>query len=411
MFRALTKTEAESIPTAIMVRQPIYDAELKVVSYKILYKDVEVAASTLLGDSEFAVQVMLEEYTSVFEAGEIKRLPAFIALPLGTATELRGSVNEGEIYVELDAGSASESAFLPCLKHLTEQGFKVVLGNYGFSELSDEIINLVSVVRLDVHGMSREQVEEQMMQLRCYEELLLLGERIDSVEVLEQCVELGFDLFQGQFLSKPRAMSDGKISANQTAVLQLIAELQDPNTTPEALEKIVEMDPVLTYKLLRIVNSAAYSLVREVTSIADTIVMLGFEQVKQLAIVISTSVESGKPMEMSRSMLIRGRMCEAVARQQDPGNKSAYFLAGTMSGLHLLLDTTQENLMKQLPVSDDIRAAILEGEGVIGKVLKNASHYEAGSWDDLSEEIDFDLYESAYMDGIRWVNEIMGSAI
>ncbi len=410
MLKALRKEDTEILPTAVMVRQPIYDENLKVVAYKLLYKDEAGEGSSLFSDSEFAIHVMLEEYTSVYEAGEVKCLPAFIQLSPGTAMQLQGSSEGTEIYVELDAGVCSESELETCIGHLVEQGFKIVLSGCDGKEDVSSLVNRIDVVRMNVAEMDMDRVTVELERYRERSELLVLAENIDSVEILEQCVELGFDLFQGQFLSKPRAMSEGKLNVNQTSIVQLIAELQKPDASPESIEQIVQMDPALTYKLLRIVNSAAYSLVREVTSIADTIVLLGLEQVRQLAIVISTSSQSDKPSEMFRSMLMRGHMCEVIAKKTNPGNKSACFLAGIMSGLHLMLDTTPANLLRQLPVADDIRAAILEHTGPVGELLENTINYEEGNWDKLPEDIDIELYESAYKDAIRWVNEIMGSA-
>ena len=62
-------------------------------------------------------------------------------------------------------------------------------------------------------------------------------------------------------------------------------------------------------------------------------------------------------------------------------------------------------------MADDIKAAVLDGTGSIGEVLKNSSNYEKGHWDDLQPDIDIRQYEFAYLESIRWVNEIMGSAV
>ena len=104
-------------------------------------------------------------------------------------------------------------------------------------------------------------------------------------------------------------------------------------------------------------------------------------------------------------------MCEVIARKNDSRNNSAYFLAGIISVLHLLLDTTPKNLLKQLPVTDDIEAAVLDGIGSIGDVLNNCVHYEKGNWQDLGVDIDIDQYDFAYLESIRWVNELMGSSV
>ena len=140
--------------------------------------------------------------------------------------------------------------------------------------------------------------------------------------------------------------------------------------------------------MLTIVNSTAFSLVRRLDSIAETIIMLGLNQLRQLAIVVTIGRQSAKPRELYRSMLMRGRMCEAIAKMNNSRNESAYFLAGILSVLHVLLDTTAGNLLRQISVADIVKSAVISGEGFIGEVLVNVCNYGEGRWDKLPIDID-----------------------
>lgn len=400
------------LPRLTMVRQPIYDASLKVVAYKLLYNDEQSTSSAFIADSTVATEVILDEYTSICESGENKRLPAWVTLPISTAMEMNQNARGDDLVVEIDANASGHQSFAQAVQQLAKHGYTISLENFDFQPGTLPLLKQMSVVRFDARRLEQPKYKKNLGKLLGHDKIMCLAENIDTVALLEECAEMGFDMFQGSFLSQPKALSEEnakRLDTNQSAALQLVAALQQPDSTPEQIERIVQADPGLTYRLLRIVNSAAYSLVREITSIADTIVVLGYDQVRQLAMIVATTQQSDKPSEMYRSLLVKARMCELLAKQSDPKNKSAYFLASVMSGLHLLMDTTMKSLLEQIPVTEEIRVAVLEGKGAIGEMLKETGNYVEGYWDQVSPDLDIAVYDEAYLESLHWVNEVMGS--
>lgn len=70
--------------------------------------------------------------------------------------------------------------------------------------------------------------------------------------------------------------------------VQKIMELtRDANCTPKDLVEVIDKDPVVTVKILKVVNSAYYSLLKQVTSIGHSVVFLGFNTIKNLALSIA----------------------------------------------------------------------------------------------------------------------------
>jgi putative nucleotidyltransferase with HDIG domain len=70
--------------------------------------------------------------------------------------------------------------------------------------------------------------------------------------------------------------------------VQRILELtRDVNSTPKDLVEVIDKDPVVTVKILKVVNSAYYSLPRQITSIGNAVVYMGFNTIKNLALSIA----------------------------------------------------------------------------------------------------------------------------
>lgn len=70
--------------------------------------------------------------------------------------------------------------------------------------------------------------------------------------------------------------------------VQRILELtRDVNSNPKDLVEVIDKDPVVTVKILKVVNSAYYSLPKQITSIGNAVVYLGFNTIKNLALSIA----------------------------------------------------------------------------------------------------------------------------
>jgi len=79
-----------------------------------------------------------------------------------------------------------------------------------------------------------------------------------------------------------------KMPSLSTTVGKVLEICSRPDTAPNDLNKVISLDPVLTGQVLKLINSAYYSLVNKVTSLTRAIIMLGLNTVKNLA--LSTAI-------------------------------------------------------------------------------------------------------------------------
>lgn len=66
--------------------------------------------------------------------------------------------------------------------------------------------------------------------------------------------------------------------------LRVIELVRDQRTSASDLAEILALDPVLTAKILKVSNSAAWGRERHIATVRDAVVLLGFEEVRQLAL-------------------------------------------------------------------------------------------------------------------------------
>jgi HD-like signal output (HDOD) protein len=68
---------------------------------------------------------------------------------------------------------------------------------------------------------------------------------------------------------------------------KILEVLDDPDSSASDLKKVISLDSVLTARLLRMVNSAFYGFPRRIDSLTNAIVILGFNNVRSLALSVS----------------------------------------------------------------------------------------------------------------------------
>lgn len=404
----MDQTSANS--QTLMARQPIFDRQLKVIAYELLYRsDTDSDGDFLEGDQ--ASSQMLLNFTSISDEGATKRVPAFIKLTREMLlNQTLPALLCKQVVVELPGDIKIDKPLLLAVQKLRKDGFKVSIDDFIFDPKYSLLLKLVNIVKIDVSQLDEDEVQQQLDALEPYK-VTLLAKRIDKLDHLYECVDMGFKLFQGHFLSKPQVVKGKKsVSANSLALMQVVQEVQDPNTTADKLEGLIIKDSVLTFKLLRIVNSAAYALTRKIDSLNQAIVMLGLDQVKKWATLIAMSSNKDKPTELSRALLVRARMCELLAESKGYPETSNFFLVGIMSEIDALMDMRMDEVLKQIPLNEELKTAIGKRTGTKGEVLRAAFAYERGEWDRLSEfDINDAVYEGAYRHSLGWAQEVMQS--
>ncbi|MFB6347621.1 MAG: HDOD domain-containing protein [bacterium] len=69
-----------------------------------------------------------------------------------------------------------------------------------------------------------------------------------------------------------------------SVVTQIIKMVEDPDTSAADMNQVISQDPSLTAKVLKLVNSAFYGFSRQISTVREAVVILGFNRVKSLAL-------------------------------------------------------------------------------------------------------------------------------
>src|SRR5262249_24122627 len=149
------------------------------------------------------------------------------------------------------------------------------------------------------------------------------------------------------------------------------------------LDEVISRDLSLSYRLLRWINSAYFSLPRTVTSMREAVVLLGLRAVRSWATLITLANIEDQPSELVRTAMTRAAMAELVAQGLGETDSEAYCTVGLFSALDALMNARMEDLLDSLPLGEDVRAALLRREGPMGDALSWVKAYERGRFETL----------------------------
>lgn len=133
--------------------------------------------------------------------------------------------------------------------------------------------------------------------------------------------------------------------------MKLFNILADPDSMIDALASVIETDPSLTLKLLKIVNSAFYGFARKIDSVKESVVILGTEEIKNLAFGLSAAktfqnvqlAGVAHPHALWRHSIGTAIIAEHLSKRAPGFKETGVFTAG------LIHDTGKIFLMEHFP--------------------------------------------------------------
>lgn len=405
------KKETVKQSVALLGRQSVYDRELGIFAYGVLYRprvDCNSAPDMFEGNQATS-EVMHDIFVDVGLTALVGDKRAFINV---TEAFIGGDMEipwpPESIIIEVLGNVKPTSKVLQGLQSLRYKGYIISLDGFSFDDESLRFVPLVDIIKIDLTIAVKKELKQNLINLRSLTDVKLLAKKVETLEDYVFCYELGFDYFQGCFLERPVIDKDAKIPPNKMATLQLINRLQVPSIEIEEIEELIKIDVSLSHKILKYINSPGFHLGGEVTSINQALMLLGIKNLKNWMSLIVLSGMSDKPSDIIRRTLFRAKMCEEIALVIKADNKEDYFLVGMFSLLDVMLSQEMKNVLATIPIKQTLKDALLSYKNKEGKVLRLVIDYEQGAWGEMKAGTITALsLRTAYLTSIAWADDAM----
>ncbi len=387
-------------------RQPIFDRELRVYGYELLYRSGETNAAGIIDSERATSQVIVNAFLEFGLDRLVGGSRAFINITPGL---LQGDdplpFSKDQLGLELHEDIALDEHLVAAVLRLKQEGYSIVLDNFRYHEKLVPLVKLADIVKIDVRVVEDSTVQEYVQHLRPHK-VKLLATKVETHDELATYMNMGFDYFQGYFLAKPKVMKQHGVPASRLAVLRLLAALQSSEVDVRDIEDLISQDLSLSYKLLRYINSAAFALPKKVESIRRAVTYLGIQPIKRWVRLVAMSGVADQPEELLLTALNRAKMCELLGEAAGKSDSDAYFTVGLFSALDALLDMPMREVLEQLPLANELTDALLKHEGELGQVLKCILAHERGRWEEVGfAKLPTQTINEACVHAIEWSRE------
>jgi EAL and modified HD-GYP domain-containing signal transduction protein len=311
-----------------------------------------------------------------------------------------------QVVLALPAESVQDPAVGATAARLAKAGYTIALQNPGCDLLDlRKRADYVSICSLDAGCL--EGADPKTCWLSRHDRRLqLLVRDVESRDDYERLSTLGFDYYEGRFFQRPRRLKSCDVPANRAALLELLARLQDPNIAIAEVESLVSRDMTLSYKLLRLLNSAFFGGTKPVESIRRAVLFFGLARIRNWASVILLSSADYRPKELLAMATVRARTCELLAQRLGRSSPEHYYVAGLFSLLDAIMDLPMEEILRCLKLADPIQMALMNREGPVGEVLRAALAFEQAEAAAVCGKLEEGIPASLYLEAIRWSSDL-----
>ncbi|WP_439642426.1 EAL and HDOD domain-containing protein [Gemmatimonas sp.] len=406
-------------PTAqhvFIARQPIFDLRDTRIAYELLYRATREATHAYVGDVSASLMCGDTALHALLSIGLDRLTGGTIAFVNVTEAHLLGELykifDPAAVVLELLETVDATPAVIDACARAVADGYTLALDDYDGRDSLAPLLDFAKIVKVDVLSLTDIGTLAPTVRTLRARGMEVLAERVETPEALAAARAAGFTMFQGYVYSRPETIDGRAVNVQQATVFQIMALLNEPDTSAQELEEAFRSHPSLSLSLLRIVNSASFGG-RNVDSIAQALRLIGREALSRwMLIMLVASVGSRSPVahEAVVEALVRGRFCETVAMHGAAADAGASFLVGLLSRMDALLGLPMAEVLERLPVHDDIKAALLEGTGPYATLLMLADAYESGDWA-LVDALAADLsLPTLYADAVSWASERLSAA-
>ncbi|MER2511093.1 MAG: HDOD domain-containing protein [Nitrosomonas ureae] len=366
-------------------RQPILDRNQNLVAFELLFRQEEDEEEISISDDLSAsANVIINAYCQLGIQNVLGKQRGFInADPALVMSDIISLLPSKHVVLEIKETTALTADFMQRCSELKQKGYQFALDNVvAINEKVEQLLPLVSVVKVNVLELGKNELSKLVTELNRWP-VLLLALKVETREQESNCMQLGFQMFQGFYFAKPEVLSVKRADPGKLSLLKLLTLVMGDSDIEE-IEKEFKHQPGLSYNLMRMVNSVASGLPQKINSIKHAIMIMGRKQLQRwVQLLLYTADQSNENMSnaLMQTAAARGKLMELIAtaeRPHDKNHQERAFMVGILSLLNVLLGIEMQKIVDKLEIPDDMSQALLNREGRLGQELRLIEANEKG---------------------------------
>lgn len=341
----------------LIAKQPIFNKEGRRFAFEVFLRKrdnmYEYPKEVPYGRATYIViEIILEQ--GIERVGEGKRVMINVSLDslINKAIE---ALDPKKLIIEIiepqvPVGEMVYRQILNAIDKYTERG---VLFSISERNLENEkiagLLDKISIISVDA-----KRLNQRVVDLSKSKSKTLLISKIENAEEYSRVSRVG-DLFQGMYLEGPFILKEFQTAPYlKNTLLKLIAVAHSAQS-PKEIANLIATDVGMTAKILRLVNSAYYSPIKEIRSVEQACAMIGLRNLRNFLLVLAmndyVSVENP---ELWKKSLVRALIAQKIAEFIHPQYESEAYLIGLFSLIDEILGMDKIAFLKDVKIEQEI---------------------------------------------------------
>ena len=405
-------------------RQPILDRKQQLFAYELLFRSSKAEDgnfASFVDGNQATAMVITHAFTEFSMADALGPYQGFIKVDQGLLfSDLINALPPHSVVLEILETVAQTPEMIVRCEQLRFAGYILAVRERPESlDQNRQLLKLAQVIKIDISRIEPARLQQLVTNLKPLGKTLL-AEKVESVEQMKLCHDLGFDLFQGYYFARPTVISGKHLQASELALIRLLGLLSHDADIGE-IEKVFKQEPVLTVNLLRLTNSVGSGMATRITSLRHAITILGRRQLlRWLQLLLYSGSSSNAPTvnPLLQLAATRGRLMELLV-DKAPGIKEGgrelidqAFMVGILSLMPTLTSVSMDEVLAQLPVAKPVQDGLLSRGGILGNLLtlieslENEDHVQAETILAHLPDIDAHYANNCLTRALTWANNL-----
>lgn len=409
------------LSSVLIAKQPILTQTQSLYGYELLYRS-KTATEEWNGDLA-TIEVMINAFLNIGIDRLAGSSTVFINFTENLINqELATHFSPEDIVIELLEDTPLTETMKMKIQSLSERGYRLALDDVTpllFSKWQEaDMIKYLTFIKIDFLGTPDNNHRRELARAIKLTDpnIILVAEKVETIDEYEEAKQLGCQLFQGYFFMKPKVMESREIPSYYLAYVKLIEQIDETEIDLSKISNTIKKDLSLSYKLLKLINSPAYRRIERIKSIDQAVVLLGQKEIKKWLYVLAlreSLQHSQQPGidSLVKSSYYRAKMCENLAKQLIPHLTQEAFLVGYFSQLPIILHQTLDQILGNLSLDGCIEATLKGEPSSLRDIFQLVMAYEWVNWeevDQLTETLNLNktMVFEAYQKANQWVNDV-----
>lgn len=397
-----------------MARQPIFDKNNNVVAYELLFRRGCKNVYDNVDGNEATLNVIANlfyEFNFKIVTDNKKAFVNFTEKLI--KDEIATILPWKHVVIEILESIEPTEEIINACKKLKKHGFILALDDFSFDDKYKKLVEMIDIIKVDfitTKGKDRKKIFDL---LNINKEIKFLAEKVETFEEYNEAMNYGYTYFQGYYFSKPVILSTNSVSTSRNTALKILRLINSKDINFNDLEALILKDPVLSFKLIKLINSSAYYIKHKVNSIKYALTFFGErEMIKWLHIVLLNDLKGNNPAELVKVSLERAKFCELICEMTEYKEKTFLaYMTGLFSVMDAILNCSMDTVMKDIYLCDEMKDALIGKENILNIILQVAINFGRGEWNEAEANankinVDINKIPEIYLSVLKWVDNV-----